>query len=135
MFWGKQKEEMLVASIFCFSHNIFKYLHLGRENSWFVVRGINSLPNDKILGLTKSKVFADDQMNVTQILKFALGRVENIVGIGENAGYQHFLLFSQCFQRTSCIRSLKVRLCGKELIQLVLYHTIPNFNDRKKEVF
>ena len=26
-----------------------------------------------------------------------LGRVENIVGQGENAGYQHFLLFSQCF--------------------------------------
>ena len=22
---------------------------------------------------------------------------ENIVGIGENAGYQHFLLFPQCF--------------------------------------
>ena len=25
-------------------------------------------------------------------------RVENIVGKGENAGYQHFLLFPQCFQ-------------------------------------
>ena len=28
-------------------------------------------------------------------------RVENIVGKGENAGYQHFLLFSQCFQKAS----------------------------------
>ena len=26
-------------------------------------------------------------------------RVENIVGEGENAGYQHFLLFPQCFQK------------------------------------
>ena len=30
-------------------------------------------------------------------LKYILGRVENIVGKGENAGYQHFLLFLQCF--------------------------------------
>ena len=26
-------------------------------------------------------------------------RVENIVGKGENAGYQHFLLFLQCFEK------------------------------------
>ena len=26
-------------------------------------------------------------------------REENIVGKGENAGYQHFLLFPQCFQK------------------------------------
>ena len=27
--------------------------------------------------------------------------VENIVGKGENAGYQHFLLFPQCFEKAS----------------------------------
>ena len=27
-------------------------------------------------------------------------RVENTVGKGENAGYQHFLLYPQCFQKT-----------------------------------
>ena len=31
-------------------------------------------------------------------LKFVLERVENVVEKGENAGYQHFLLFPQCFQ-------------------------------------
>ena len=32
--------------------------------------------------------------------EFGLGREENIVANGEeNAGYQHFLLFSQCFQK------------------------------------
>ena len=41
--------------------------------------------------------FADDNLNVSQKLKFALGRAENIVGKGENAGCQHFLLFPQCF--------------------------------------
>ena len=35
-------------------------------------------------------------------------RVENIVGKGENAGYQHFLLFPQCFKKAS--------MCGNELI-------------------
>ena len=39
---------------------------------------------------------------------YILYRVENIVGKGENAAYQHFLLFSQCFQKTSCPMSLKV---------------------------
>ena len=34
--------------------------------------------------------------------------VENIVGKGENAGYQHFPLFLQCFQKTSFPGSLKV---------------------------
>ena len=41
-------------------------------------------------------------------MKFVLERVENIVGKEENAGYQHFLLFKQCFQRLSSSGSLKV---------------------------
>ena len=35
-------------------------------------------------------------------------RVENIVGKGENAGHQHFLLFPLCFQKFCLSRSLKV---------------------------
>ena len=54
------------------------------------------------------KASADDKSNVTQKLKFALGRVENIVGKGENAGYQHFLLFPQYFQKAFSLRSFKV---------------------------
>ena len=38
---------------------------------------INSLPNKKILEY-KFKTFADDNLNVYQILKFALGRVETL---------------------------------------------------------
>ena len=41
-------------------------------------------------------------------MKFVLGRVENIVGKGENAGYQRFLLFPQCSQKASYPGSLKV---------------------------
>ena len=69
---------------------------------------VNSLPNGKFLGLSRFKESADEKINVTQKLKFILERVENIAGKGENAGFQHFLLFPQCFQKASYIGSLKV---------------------------
>ena len=62
---------------------------------------INSLPNDKFLEWSKSKAFADNKIHVTSKLKFVLEKVDNIAGIGENAGYQHFLLFPQCFENAS----------------------------------
>ena len=68
---------------------------------------INCLPNDKILDWSRLKAFADDKINVTKELKFVLGREENVVRKGENAGYQHFLLFPQCFQKPSSCRVLK----------------------------
>ena len=39
--------------------------------------------------------------------EFVLERIENIIGKGENASNQHFLLFPQCFQRTPSLGSLK----------------------------
>ena len=51
---------------------------------------------------------ADNEINVTENLKFVLGRVENIVEKEQNAGYQHFLLLPQCFQKATFSRSLKV---------------------------
>ena len=36
------------------------------------------------------------------------GRVENNVGKEENAGYQHFLLFPQCFPKPTSLVLLKV---------------------------
>ena len=65
---------------------------------------LNSLPNDKILDLSQFKAFADDNLNVYQKLKFALGRVENIVGKGENIGNQHFLLFPTMFSEGFFLR-------------------------------
>ena len=43
-----------------------------------------TLPNDKILDPSKLKPFAEDKINVTEQLKFVLGRAENIVGKEEN---------------------------------------------------
>ena len=70
----------------------------------------NPLSDDKIVDLSNLKTFADDYLYMNQKLKFALGRVENIVGKGENAGNQHFLLFPQCFQKASSLELLKVRI-------------------------
>ena len=55
----------------------------------------NSLPNDNLLNWTKFKASAD----VTEIMISDFGRVENVVGKGENASYQHFLLFSHFYKR------------------------------------
>ena len=48
----------------------------------------------KMLASSKLKAFADviKISNVAQMLEFIF-KVENIVGKGENVGYQHFLLF------------------------------------------
>ena len=73
----------------------------------------NSLPNEKILDLSKLKAFADENLDVYQKLKFLSGRVENCVGKGENAGDQHFLLFPQSFQKASSLGLLKVGIVWK----------------------
>ena len=68
------KEKMLVTSIFSFSHNV-------------------SYPSK-----SKFQFLSHDKINVTKELKFVLGRKEKIVGKGENADYQYFLLFPLFFQ-------------------------------------
>ena len=45
---------------------------------------INPLPNGKILDRTKFKAFADDKINVAEMM---ISLSDNIVVKGENAGY------------------------------------------------
>ena len=65
---------------------------------------LNPLPNNKFFDWSELKELADDKINVTEKLKFVLGRAENIVA--ENivfkrlllqGRYKQFLLFSQWF--------------------------------------
>ena len=70
----------------------------------------NPLQNNEILNLSNSKAFADDKIKMTKTLIFALGKVENNVGKGENACYQHFLFFPQCFQKATFLGLLKVAI-------------------------
>ena len=48
----------------------------------------NSIPDDKILALSRLKLFADDNFIVAQMVQFLRERVDNIVGKGQNAGFQ-----------------------------------------------
>ena len=60
---------------------------------------LNSLSNNKILDWSNLKAFADNKIKVLKLKNFVFDRVENIVGKGKNAAYQHFLLFPKipCF--------------------------------------
>ena len=61
----------------------------------FSLPDFNSLLKDKILALFRLKAFADNISNIAETMISVFDKVENIVGNGENAGYQHFLLFPQ----------------------------------------
>ena len=56
-------------------------------------------------GSTKFKAFTDDRSNFAKMTISVYDRIENNVGKGENADYQHFLLFLQCFQKALPSRS------------------------------
>ena len=68
---------------------------------------MNYLPNDKFLDMTKLKAFAENKFNAKMTISLC-DRVENTVGKEDNAGYQHFLLFPQCFLKPSSLGWLKV---------------------------
>ena len=61
---------------------------------------------------------ADYKLNAAKILIFLHDRVENIVGKGENAGFQHFLLLLQCFTMFSkgiFLRVIKSEDCAVKI--------------------
>ena len=63
--------------------------------------------------------FAEDKLNDTQNIKSVFHKVGNMVGKGENAGYQHFLLFPQCFQKA--LSSAESKVCiSMEAIHCVI---------------
>ena len=65
--------------------------------------------------LSKLKAFADNKLNVPRKIKFAFNKVENEVGKGDNAGYQHFLLFPQALQKSLSKGRKNQGLFGKGL--------------------
>ena len=68
----------MITSIFSFFCNVFKTS----------TNTLDSLTINKILDWSKLKASTDNKIIMTHKLKFVLGRAENIVGKGENAGYQ-----------------------------------------------
>ena len=54
-----------------------------------------------MLDSSKLKDFADDNLKFDENGRKLSKRIENTVGKGEIARYEQFLLFPQCFQKTS----------------------------------
>ena len=71
----------------------------------------NCLPNDTIVEVTKLKAFADDMLNMAKMMISLFDRVENTVGKGENACYQHFFIFPTAFSKPFFFRVVKSRNC------------------------
>ena len=91
----------ILLSANAFYLDLSKILSFGTDlTSFFNMISVIPLPDNNILPLSKLKAFADDDFNVTQMLQFFCIKVENIVGKGENAGNQYFLLYQQCFQKS-----------------------------------
>ena len=67
---------------------------------------------------SKLKAFADNISNFAKMKISVFDRVENIVGKGENAGYQHFLLFPQCFQKVFSSELLKLSIVWQRVNSL-----------------
>ena len=110
---------MLVTSNFSFSLVFHSYISLVKQNAALCGNGLIiekvsiqalfiSLPDNKILDVTKLKAFADDKSNVAKMTISHFDRVENTVEKGENAGDQHFHLLPQCFPKPPAVESLKV---------------------------
>ena len=87
----------------CANHKILEFSNLKAcaIDKILEFSNLKACANDKILEFSNLKACANDKINVTQVMKFVTYRIENIVGKGEYAGYQHFLLFPQCFQKPS----------------------------------
>ena len=62
------------------------------------------------------KAFADNKINGAEMMISHPDRVENIAGKGENAGYQQFFLFPQCFQKLSFSGLYKVGIVWYSII-------------------
>ena len=104
----------------CFQ-KAFSLVSLQLENIWLK---FNSLPNNKILDLSKLEAFADDKLKVAKIMKCLFDREENIVEIGEKMLLPAFSPFLKLFLKNLLQGRLKSGFYGKEL---TLSQTSPGF--------
>ena len=66
----------------------------------FIMQQEEPFPNRQVLDLSKLEEFADDNFKFDKNGRNLSMWVENIVGKGEIARYEQFLLFPRCFQNT-----------------------------------
>ena len=90
---------------------------------------VNPLPDNKILDWSKLKQSADDNFKFDENSKKFSKPVENILGKGEIARYEQFLLFPQCFQK-ACFPG-----ASKGVIELELVNRVENLATTMKKYF
>ena len=79
----------------CFKKDLYRRLVKTR----LVWERFNSFPNNKNVDLSKSKAFPYNNLDVAPAMELVFDRVKNIVGKGENAGYQHFSFSHNVYKR------------------------------------
>ena len=72
-----------------------------RQGKFTSIRFCITFPRRQISHSSKLKEFADNNFEFDENGRKFSERLENTVGKGEIACYEQFLLFPQCFQKTS----------------------------------
>ena len=88
----------------------------------------NFLLNKQSPDFLRLKGFADIKANLIQMIEFLFKSIENIVGKGENAGNQYFLLFPTMFSKGFFPRVIKSWDC---VVKLRLLRTFGLIFDHK----
>ena len=102
-----EKEKLLVTSNFSFSHSVCYPLYHFHQNCrlqtlsvWKSIKFVFWEIAYTLFSLVQfNSICSGRYINVACMIEFVFDGVQNFVGKGENAGYQHFLLFSQYFQK------------------------------------
>ena len=140
------REKGKLTSNFSFSHDVFhSYISLAHQNAVLCGNGlkqssnhevnikdgcfINQIPDDKILDRSKLKLSAEDNFEFDVNCRKFSKLVENIVGKGDFACYEQFLLFPQCFQKP-CFPGASKGVIVWEWI-ITHYHKMQHFDTFK----
>ena len=113
---------MMVSSSFSYFNNVTYSDKISLYIPPCLYSYLNTFPNKKF-ETSKLKEFTDDNFKFdTYGGKFSK-RVENTVGKGEIAGYEQFLLFPQCFQKTCTADMYKPGLVWERVKLLLPFPT------------
>ena len=98
------KTEMITFVTFV----VCKCFLFGLVQNFVVWELVNSLPNDKILDVTKLKTFADDKINAAQMMISTFDRVKKHCGKRRKCWLLAFSSFPIMFSKGFFLGSLKV---------------------------
>ena len=94
-----------------------------------------TLPNQKLLELTKFKAFADNNLNVTKMKALVFDGVEIEVGKGEKAGLITSIFSFSLIIFKAFFKSLKPGIMWQRVKLLTLSQSIPDFYVSAVQVF